>query len=263
MWFIKWLMSMLVYPIKWFWKEYEKYKAENNVFMVIVLWLVSLTGIGVIGYCMYRLLEWLLVYHIDIVIIALAIIWLYSWVKSKMNIDTNTVSVETISVEEQELIEQANRAYPTVRNVIYQTLKTSAESIGGVIPRVLEEIEVSEHHYIISNNICFHQFRLAKADIRTRYGQNELREFERILQNDISRKIRVGDFPAFGTGEHTDEYGNVYDAVHIDVIEDVDSCLLIQAVMYSPQYANYLRQKKMNQQGITANSSIPDAQWGK
>lgn len=171
MWIINWLLSMFLYPIKWFWGKYEKYKSENNVFMVVVLWGISLTGVGIIGYAIFKLFEWLLLYHMDMVIVVGVIIWLYSWVKSKMNTDTNTASVETISVEEQELIEQANRAYPTVRNVIYQTLKISAESIGGVIPRVLEEIEVSEHHYIISNNICFHQFRLAKADIRIRYDQ--------------------------------------------------------------------------------------------
>lgn len=229
--------------------------------MVVVLWVVSLSGVGVVGYCLFRLLEWILIYHMDVVIIVLAMIWLYSWVRSKMNVDTDTAPVETISVEMQELKEQADRAYPTVRNVMYQTMKTSAESIGGVIPRVLEEIEISEQHYTISNNICFYQFRLSKADIRTRYDQNELREFERILQNDISRKIRAGDFPAFGTGDRVDDYGNVYDAILIDVIEDVDSCFLIQAVMYSPQYASYLRQKKMNQQGLIANNSIPDAKW--
>lgn len=261
MWMVKWLLSMLVYPIKWFWKEYEKYKAENNVLMVVILWVVSLTGIGVIGYCMYRLFEWLLVYHMDIVIIALAIIWLYSWVKSKMG--SNNAPVDTVSVEIQEVQEQANRIYPTVRNILYQTLKTSAENIGGVIPRVLEEIEVVERHYTISNNICFYQFRLSKADIRIRYEQNELREFERILQNDISRKIKAGDFPTLGLEQFIDAYGNVYDAVYIDVIEDIDSCFLIQAVMYSPQYAEYLRQKKMNQQNMSTDNSVPDARWGK
>lgn len=259
MWLVKWLLSMLVYPIKWFWKGYEKYKSENNVFMVVVLWVISLTGIGVIGYCMYRLFEWLLVYHMDIVIIALALIWLYSWVKSKL--DSNNVPVDTVSVEMQELVEQANRAYPTVRNILYQTLKTSAENIGGVIPRVFEEIEVVEQHYTISNNICFYQFRLSKADIRTRYDQNELREFERILQNDISRKIKAGDFPTLGMEQFVDSYGNIYDAIYIDVIEDVDNCFLIQAVMYSPQYAGYLRQKRMNQQSLATDNSIPDAKW--
>lgn len=261
MWIVKWLLSMLVYPIKWFWKEYEKYKAENNVLMVVILWVVSLTGIGVIGYCMYRLFEWLLVYHMDIVIIVLAIVWLYSWVKSKLG--SNNAPVDTVSVEIQEVQEQANRIYPTVRNILYQTLKTSAENIGGVIPRVLEEIEVVERHYTISNNICFYQFRLSKADIRIRYEQNELREFERILQNDISRKIKAGDFPTLGLEQFIDAYGNVYDAVYIDVIEDIDSCFLIQAVMYSPQYAEYLRQKKMNQQNMSTDNSVPDARWGK
>ncbi|MBR5509581.1 MAG: hypothetical protein IKV59_05965 [Lachnospiraceae bacterium] len=253
------LLSMLVYPIKWFWKGYEKYKSENNVFMVVVLWVISLTGIGVSGYCMYRLFEWLLVYHMDIVIIALAIIWLYSWVKSKL--DSNNVSMNTVSVEMQELVDQANRAYPTVRNILYQTLKTSAESIGGVIPRVFEEIEVVERHYTISNNICFFQFRLSKADIRTRYEKNELREFERILQNDISRKIKAGDFPTLGMEQFIDAYGNIYDAIYIDVIEDIDNCFLIQVVMYSPQYAGYLRQKRMNQQSLSTDNSVPDAKW--
>lgn len=261
MWLVKWLLSMLVYPIKWFWEEYDKYKTENNVFMVVVLWAVSLTGVGVIGYCMFRLFEWLLVFHMDIVIILFAIFWLYSFIKSKL--DYNNVPIETVSIEMQELIDQANRAYPTIRNIMYQTLKTSAESIGGIIPRLLEEIEVLEQHYTISNKICFFQFRLSKADIRIRYEQNELREFERILQNDISRKIKAGDFPTLGMEQFVDAYGNIYDAIYIDVIEDIDNCFLIQAVMYSPQYAEYLRQKKMNQQNQLADNSIPDAKWDK
>lgn len=261
MWIAKWLLSMIIYPIKWFWKEYEKYKQENNVFMVVVLWIVSLTGVGVIGYCICRLFVWLLVYHMDIIMIALAIVWLYSWVKSK--IESDNVPMETVSVEMQDIAEQADRAYPTVRNIMYQTLKTSAESIGGVIPRLLEEIEVLEQHYTISNKICFYQFRLSKADIRTRYDKNELQEFERILQNDISRKIKAGDFPTLGMEQFVDSYGNIYDAIYIDVIEDIDSCFLIQTVIYSPQYAGYLRQKKMNQQGLQSDICIPEAKWDK
>lgn len=58
-------------------------------------------------------------------------LWLYSLVKSKL--DSNNVPVDTVSVEMQELVEQANRAYPTVRNILYQTLKTSAENIGELL----------------------------------------------------------------------------------------------------------------------------------
>lgn len=260
-WIAKWLLSILIYPIKWFWKEYEEYKQENNFLMVVVLWGVSLTGMGTIGYCIYRLFQWLLVYHMDLIIIALAIIWLYSWVKSKT--ETQNVCGETMALDAQELTEQANKAYPTVRNIMYQTLKTSAESIGGVIPRLLEEIEVLEQHYTISNNVCFYQFRLSKSDIRMRYDQNELKEFERILQNEISRKIKAGDFPTLGLQQFVDSFGNIYDAIYIDVIEDMDSCFLIQTVMYSPQYASHLRQKKMDQQGQHTDNCIPDAKWKK
>ena len=196
----------------------------------------------------------------DLVIIFSLIMWLYFYIASKTQKETDSVDV---AVEVQELIEQANRIYPTVRNIMYQTLKTSAESIGGLLPRVFEEIEVVEQHYIISNNICFFQFRLPKADIKIRYDQNELREFERILQNDISRKIKAGDFPTLAMEQFMDAYGNIYDAVYIDVIEDMDSCFLMQVVMYSPQYAEYLRQKKMNQQSLITDNNIPDAKWDK
>ena len=259
MWLFEWLLSMLSYPIKWFWKGYEKYREENKAFMVVILWIVSFTGVVIIGYAMYRLFDWLFVFHMDIVIVAGLIMWLYAYIKSKLDIGVN----EDIPVEMQELIEQANRAYPTVRNILYQTLKTSAESIGGAIPRLLEEIEVAEQHYTISNNICFFQFRLAKADIRIRYEQNELREFERILQNDISRKIKAGEFPTLGIEQLMDSYGNIYDAINIDVIEDVDNCFLIQVVLYSPQYAEYIRQKKMNRQSMLIDNSVPSAKWDK
>ena len=111
---------------------------------------------------------------------------------------------------------------------MYQTLKVSAECIGGVIPRLLQEIEVLEKHYIIANEICFYQFRIQKADIKIRYEQEELREYESILQNDISRKIRAGDFPSLGVEQYMDSYGNIYDAVYIDVIEDIDTYFIVQ-----------------------------------
>ena len=72
-------------------------------------------GVGLIGYAMYRLFDWLFAYHMDIVIVAGLIMWLYAYIKSKLDIGAN----EDIPVEKQELIEQANRAYPTVRNILY------------------------------------------------------------------------------------------------------------------------------------------------
>ena len=60
-----------------------------------------------------------------------------------------------------------------------------------------------------------------------------------------------------------DSYGNIYEAVYIDIIEDMDRYFLIQSVFYSPRYAEYLRQKKMEQQENKTISNIPDAKWKK
>lgn len=259
MWMIEKMVNFITYPIRWFWNMYHVYKEERTIWKIVVLFIVSLSGVLLIATAIIIFLSWLFLKHTGFLIIFGLIIWSYSYVKSKS--DFNNVPVEPVSVELQELEEQAKRAYPTVRNIMYQTLKSSAESIGGKIPRLLQEIELSEQHFIIANGICFYQFRLSKADISVRYENDELKEFERILQNDISGKIRTGDFPTVSIEQFIDEYGNFYDAISIDVIEDVDNCFIIQTVLYSPKYAEYLRQKKMNQQNLFVDSSVPEARW--
>ncbi len=259
MWIVEWLLSILTYPITWFWTAYNTYKEERKVWKIIVLFVISLSGLFLVTYALLWSSVWLFTNHIEIVIIVGLLLWLYSYVKAKM--EAKPVQEDIISTDVQALNEQANKAYPTVRNIMYQTLKVSAESIGGVIPRLLQELEVLEQHYIIANEICFYQFRLSKADIKVRYEQEELREFERILQNDISRKIQAGDFPSLGMEQFIDAYGNIYDAIYIDVIEDIDTCFIIQTVLYSPQYAEYLRRKRMNQQSLLIDTSVPDAKW--
>lgn len=260
MWFLEWLLSVILFPIKWFWSTYKKLEEEKNVIKTILLFAVSISGLAIITIAVISGLMWLFTYHMDIVIVCGLIVWLYAYVKSKMDIGTQTEVIPQDNGE-TELQEQAIKIYPTIRNIMYQTLKGTAQSIGGVIPRVLQEIEVVERHFVISNGICFYQFMLPKADIKIRYEPEELREFERILQNDISRKFQAGDFPILGIQQYLDAYGNLYDAVCIDVIEDIDTCLLIQVVFCSPEYADYLRQKKINQQNMLMDSSIPDAKW--
>lgn len=259
MWMLEWLLSILTYPISWFWQAYARYKEEKCVWKIIALFVVSLSGLAAIGFVVIWLLSWLLLYHFEVVLIGCFIVWLYSYIYSKLN--EKPTQEETVDVGLQELQEQAAKVYPMMRNIMYQTLKGSAESIGGIIPRLLQEIEVLEGHYIITNGICFFQFRLSKVDIKIRYEAEELREFQRILQNDISRSIQAGKFPTLGIEQYLDNYGNVYDAIYIDVIEDLDNCFRIQAVLYSPAYADYLRKKRMNQQNQLADASAPDANW--
>ncbi len=259
MWFVEWLLSIVTFPIEWFWNMYESYKEEKSGWKVIGLFAISLSGLILFGLLFLWIAFWLVTWHFEIIIVLVFILWLYAYVKSKMN---TVETVNDMSDEMQELSEQAKNNYPMVRNIMYQTLKQTAENIGGIIPRLLADIEVLEGHYIISKDICFYQFRLEKSDIRMRYQTEELNEFEKILQNVISRKIQAGDFPVLGFEKFLDNYGNVYDAVYIDVIEDMDTCFIIQAVLYSPKYADYLREKRMNQQSVNSDAGVPNASWG-
>lgn len=259
MWFLEWLLSIIIFPITWFWNSYKRLKETRDVKRLIIFFILSLSGFAILAGALLWLILWLITFHIEVIVIISVVCWLFAYVKAK--IDKPSEEEPTISQELMELEEQAIKAYPTMRNIIYQTLKSCAENIGGIVPRVLADIEVLESHYIISQNICFYQFRLEKTDIRSRYQKEEIAEFISIIQAEINRKIQNKDFPTLAMEKFIDSYGNMYDAVYIDIIEDMDRYFLIQSVFYSPQYAEYLRQKKMVQQESNRVSNIPDAKW--
>ena len=262
MWLLQKLWEVISFPIRYFWYKYQEYKEEESVIKVIILFAVALSGFALLSGVVIWLSIWLLTYHIEVLVIAGVIICLFGYVKEKMNTSPKQVVIEeTNSQELIDLQEQAKNGYPLMRNIMYQTLKSCAENIGGLVPRVLVDIEVLESHSVISQNICFYQFRLEKTDIRTRYQKEEITEFISILQAEINRKIQNKDFPTLAMEKFIDSYGNIYDAVYIDVIEDMDRNFLIQSVFYSPRYAEYLRQKKMEQQENKTISNIPDAKW--
>lgn len=258
MWILEKLFEIVSFPVTWFWKKYNKLKETKDIKRLILFFILSLSGFVILAGVLLWFVLWLINYHIEVIMVIGCVCWLFAYVKSKMD---KPIEEQTIPQELLELEEQAIKAYPTMRNIIYQTLKSCAENIGGIVPRVLADIEVLESHYIISQNICFYQFRLEKTDIRSRYQKEEIAEFINILQNEIARKIENRDFPSLDTEKFMDSYGNIYDAVYIDVIEDMDRYFLIQPVFYSPRYAEYLRQKKMEEQERKTISNIPDADW--
>lgn len=263
MWFFEYFFSLLSFTIEWFWTQMEEYKESKNIFRIILLFVISLSGLFLIGGSLVWLVVYLFTYHIEILVIFGLIVWLYAYIKSKM--DKKAAQTEEANTQQSmiqtDMEAQAQRGYPMIRNILYQTLKEVADGIGGVAPRTLQEIEVLECHYLFANNICFYQFKLNKGDIYMRYQENELEMFQNILQTTISQKIQAGSFPTLGANTYLDSYGNMYDAVYIDIIEDMDTYFNIQAVFYSPAYADYLRMKQANRNGIVLNNNIPNASW--
>ena len=49
MWFIEKLLSLLTFPVKWFWESFERYKDTKSVGKIILLFAGSLTGLVLLG----------------------------------------------------------------------------------------------------------------------------------------------------------------------------------------------------------------------
>jgi len=261
------IVSILTYPIDWFWTAYEQSKESKSLWKIVGLFVVSLTGLILFGATFIWLADWLITYHIDKVAIVGLIIWLYAYFKSKRDKkdaeNKNKNEQQELQFQQEQVMahEQAQRSYPLMRNIMYQTLKSYAENIGGVKPRLLQEIEVVDTHYVLANNICFYQFKLKKADMKMQYDYWDLVEFQIILQEEIARKLKNGEFPALGTQTYLDSSGILFDAVCIDVIEEIGQYFIIQAVFYSPAYADYWRSKEIDSQANSSDTTIPDAEW--
>lgn len=258
--FLEKILSLLMFPIRWFWDTYEKYREERNILKIILLFICSLSGVAIIGFALLWLVTYLVNYHATLLVIGTLIIWLYVYVRSKMEVKEKPINQDVTSTQDL-MKQQAESGYPIMRSIIYQTLRSHADSIGGVIPRAIQEVELQETPYLLSHGICFYQFRLNKADIRMQYNDSDLRVFAEDLQTFITRKILAGDFPRLQTDVSMDCYGTINYVVNVDRIEDFGSYMVIQAVFTSPAYKAYLREIELNKQAVTNNMSVPDASW--
>ena len=261
MWFVEWLLSILTYPIEWFWDKASVYKEEGKKGRVILLFALSLSGVVLFGYALIYGCIWIWDKNIEIVIIGGLIIWLYSYVYSKC-VKKQEAQVDLIKLQQENEIEiQARRDYPLLKMLLYRTLKGSADSIGSKPPINVNEIVFQDKPYIISQGVIFYQFQICKNNIGMRYEKEELNEYARTLQNDISRKIRAGDFPQITSDKAWANDGMTYDIINIDGYEDIGNCFLIRVVRYSPQYAEYVKNIHQNMRCEIVAENVPDARW--
>lgn len=261
-WFIKNLISIITFPVEWFWETLESFRKEGSIWKVILLFIVSLSGLGLLLFVLIWISSYMVTYHPEWLVIAGLIAWLYAYVHSKMKKDKTPSATPSPAVDlnKQQLQSQGNKEYARMRTIMYQTLKEVAPQIGGVVPRLLSEIEVAETRYIIAHDIIFYQFKLKKADMRARYSLDDLAEFKETVQSMISNLANSGKFPTLQLQSYQTIYGNWLCGVTVDVIEDLDSHFIIQTVFASPEYAEYQHNIQLNQQN-TDITTLPDATW--
>lgn len=238
MMFLEWLISLLTFPINWFWTKYETYKETNNIPMLILLFSFSLSGVLLLALAILKLADYLFTYHLNLLIVFGIIYWLYTYIRDKRQ----EPEVDSTPTVQTDIMVQAEKGYSIMRNVIFQTVKSTASDIGGKVPRLLGEIEVSDCHFIITDNLCFYQFRLLKEDMMVQYTEHDLNEFKSIFQTNLAHKIQSGEFPTLKMENYRDKYGNWYDSIIIDTIEDIGNMFILQTVFCSPEYAEYRHQ---------------------
>lgn len=209
------------------------------------------------GIAVLKLVDYLFTYHLNLLIVLGVIFWLYTYVRDNIQ----KPEVDTTPSIPADIMVQADKGYPVMRNIVYQTAKAIAPDIGGKIPRLLGEIEMPEGHYILANGICFYQFRLTKADTRTMYTSADLEEFKTVIQSALSDKIRSGEFPTVKIEDYRDKYGNWQDAVIVDTVEDIGNCFVIQTVFCTPEYSDYAHQVRMNRNASNGNNTPLETRW--
>lgn len=261
-WFIKGLINILIFPVKWFWEKLESFRKEGSIWKAILLFIVSLSGLGLLTYVLIWISSYMVTYHPEWLVIAGLIIWLYAYVHSTMKKDNtpSETSAPTVDSSKQQLQAQADKEYARMRSIIFQTFIEIAPHIGGCVPLLLSEIELGKNRHVIRDNIIFYQFKLKKADMKTMYSLNELETFKEDVQSMISSLANSGKFPSLRLQDYQTIYGNWLCGVTVDALEDLGSHFIIHTVFASPAYAEYQHNMQLNQQSDD-HTTLPDATW--
>ena len=164
---LEFLKNLIIFPCTWFWEKVQKYKEENAILKMIALFAFSLTGLFVLAMAFVLLIELLINIaseHSGIVFVALVVIWLYLYAKSRMN--KSEEQKQQLHMEKDLAVQNENaiRGYAAIANAMYQVLRGMASEIDSKTPCMMAEIELPEEKYVLRNNVCFYQFMALKKD---------------------------------------------------------------------------------------------------
>lgn len=244
---ILYILNLLSAPIEKFWLKADEYKENQQYGKMVAAFAASTFIIASMIATLVILIYLAVTYFFEVLIMIGCIIWIYWAVWQKMHKKSEKLE-EYIDITQdlKQLYASAQKGYPPMRTIIFQTLKRSANDIMAKPPRALGEIEVMEEKYIIENNIIFYQFQLPKADIKYQCMSDDIEEFKLILQTTFNQLWQAGNFPQIALQMQSDTYSNMYDPVIIDRIDDLGNIYLIQTVFTTTAYMEQVRRFKEN-----------------
>ena len=247
----RWLKNLILFPVTWFWEQYQKCREENAVGKMIGLFAFSLTGLAVIGITLAFLVNLLInkaTAYPQIILIVIGIIWIYLYGRSRY---LKGVQQKNLMTEQQEQDLQAQKdnamkGLPSMTMFMYAVLRSQSDDIDCEKPITSSEIQMPEDKYILRNNMCFYQFKLKKKD-RKLYDQATLEVYKQDIQYSIQTKLHSGENLTFDAQDIHDQYGNIFDAIVLDSIEDMGGYFQFSVVYASQIYAEFVRNRQMMQ----------------
>lgn len=244
---ILYLITLLGAPIEKFWIKAEEYKEDQQYGKMVAAFAASILIVLGMLVTLVAVIYLVFTYCFEFLLVVGVVIWIYWAVWQKMHKKPKITEVDNVITEDlKKLQESAHKGYVPMRNMIFQTVKRSASDIMAKTPRALGEIEVFEDKFLIENGIIFYQFQLPKADIKYQCTVEDLQEFKTILQTTFETLWQSGNFPQIALQMKTDSYGNMYDPVVIDRIDDLGNKYLIQTVYTTNKYMDQLRNYELS-----------------
>ncbi len=263
----RWFKNLILFPITWFWEQYQKCREENAVGKMIGLFVFSLTGLAVIGIALAFLVNFLInkaTAHPQIILIIIGIIWIYLYGKSRYlkGEEQKSLMVEQQEQDLQVQNDNAMKGLPSITMFMFTVLRTQSDDIDCIKPLTSAEIQMPEEKYILRNNICFYQFRLQKKE-KNSYDRATLEVFKKDMQYSIQTKLHSGENLTFDAQDIHDQYGNIFDAIVIDNIEDMGGYFQFSVVYASQIYAEFARNRQMMQMQNNDSAGDLSVSWDK
>lgn len=258
------LNLLLMFP-RWYWAKVKEYQEEDNRLGIVKMTVFALfvTVLSILAFLAFIYLCYLFaVYHplIASAIIFVVMVYLFALFKPEPAKKEDTTNYDA---EWEAYYEACDRAYITARSIMYQVLRSCAMELGGNMPTFINQIEMPEEHYVVTDNFCLFQFKLDKTDIHEAVTENILSEYKDQLQYCIHSKIKNCEFPTLHIQDYVDTHGNVYDGFVVHNVEDFGKYLHFYVVFVTSEYTDYLAQAKAEANATSSSNNSISESWKK
>lgn len=254
---MKWLFEKMLILFnmdeeKW-WDKYVEYRYMISVAIFTVFLAFIAGGVIALGFLIVWLFMWLCTNHLEIVIVFSVIAFVCACI---INRRSNNAKIAKEKLEEKqrrmemqkkaELDNKAKRDYCTIRSIMFVVLRKCIKYIECEEIQTAKDIDMTENKHVIVNSIIFYMFSLPKADMKKIYDDVELESLAEIIRRTLAKKLHEGDDEDFEISKTTDPYGNRFEKLNIDRLEDWGDCFVVYVVEYSEAYAEYWRNRRLN-----------------